>query len=82
MINLINRSECVISGKTNFEILPTISPFPYFMGCTNDLEQDDMLVEMKWGIEKETGMIQLLKLIPENILYQNGVVQAKLKNMD
>ena len=72
MINLINRSECVISGKTNFETLPTISPFPYFMGCTNDLEQDDMLVEMKWGIEKETGMIQLLKLIPENILYQNA----------
>ena len=52
MIDLINRPECVVSGKTNFEILPTISPFPYFMGCTNDLQQKDTLIEMKWVIEK------------------------------
>ena len=72
MINLFNRINCIVSNKTDFELLPTTSPFPFFMGCTDKPQQNAILVEMQWAIEKETGMIQLLKLIPEKILYENS----------
>lgn len=84
MFELIDRPECVVTGNTNFEILPSPSPFPYFMGCTNAPQENDILVEMQWAIEKKTGMIQLLKLIPEEILYEkshgSGEIGKKWEN--
>ena len=70
MVELIKRDSCVISGGNDFEILPAISPFPFFMGCTNRPQEEDLFVDMNWAIEKRSGMIQLLSVIPEKTLYE------------
>ena len=71
-MELIDRNFCVISGNKNLEKLPSTPAFPYFMGCVEQKEEEDIFVEMNWGIDKETGLIQLTKLIPLDILYKNS----------
>ena len=40
------------------------------MGCTNRPQEEDLFVDMNWAIEKRSGMIQLLSVIPEKTLYE------------
>jgi SAM-dependent methyltransferase len=39
------------------------------MGCTDEPFEDDICLDMKWSIDKESGMIQLMDLVPLDILY-------------
>lgn len=70
------RPESVITDKSNLVSLYTIKDFPVFFGCVNTLPKDDLYADMEWGIDPETGVIQLIKLIPLEILYQSQHVDG------
>jgi hypothetical protein len=69
-MKLIERSDDVITGNSNMEDLHTIGSFPVFMGCVDHPAKEDINVDQTWHINKDTGVLQLKKLIPLDILYQ------------
>jgi len=77
-MELINRVFNLIDGKDDVEVLGTMKDFPVFMGCVNKNSEEDLCVDMTWGISKSTGIVQLQKLIPLDVLYaenhDSGVV--------
>ena len=69
-IDLIERPLSVVTGKHNLEELYVLKHFPVFLGCVESELEDDIFADMHWCIDPDTGVIQLSKLIPLNILYQ------------
>lgn len=69
-MNLLERTSDVITGDTNMEDLHTIPDFPVFMGCVDHPEEQDIVAELTFQINKNSGFLQLKKLIPLDILYQ------------
>ena len=69
---LIDRSRDVITGKTDLEELHKFKRFPVFMGCTENPEKEDLLVDMTFWISKSSGMIQLNPVLPLEIVYQES----------
>lgn len=67
----IGRNKSVITGKENLEHLYTFKDFPVFMGCVETPQEDDVVADMEWNICRDTGLIQLGKLLPLEILYLN-----------
>ncbi|HAS85079.1 MAG TPA: methyltransferase [Candidatus Yonathbacteria bacterium] len=65
------RTKSLITGKENLEHLHTFENFPVFMGCVDAPQDEDIVADMVWDICKDTGLIQLRKLIPLEILYRN-----------
>ena len=53
------------------EDLHSIAEFPVFMGCVDHAQDEDLVAEMTWHISRESGVIQLKRLIPLEILYQS-----------
>ena len=80
-MELIDRNFCVLSGNKNLEDLPGLKKFPFFMGCVTHESKYDKFVEMKWGIEYKTGLIQLKKLIPLDVLYENSHGSGSIGNI-
>ncbi len=74
--NYINRFKSVITKKENLEHLYLFKNFPVFFGCVETPESDDIVADMDWAIDPETGVIQLIKLIPLDILYQEQHVDG------
>ena len=68
-MELINRVFNVIDGKDDVEFLGAMADFPVFMGCVNKNSEENLCVDMTWGISKSTGIVQLQKLIPLDVLY-------------
>ena len=68
-MEIINRQRCVVSGKDDLEFLYSFKNFPVFMGCMTQTKDSDVLFDMDWVISKSTGIIQLKKLIPLDVLY-------------
>lgn len=66
----IKRPQSVVTGKENLEHLYTFKNFPVFFGCVGTPQSDDVVADMEWGIDPDTGVVQLTKLIPLEILYQ------------
>lgn len=75
-IRYIKRKKSVITGKENLEHLYTFKDFPVFFGCVEDGPEKDIRADMSWAICPESGVIQLDKLIPLNILYQEQHVDG------
>ena len=75
-MNYINRDKSVITKKQNLEHLYTFKDFPVFFGCTSESKDKDITLDMVWGIDPETGIIQLSKLVPLDILYMEQHVDA------
>ena len=67
--NNIRRNHSVVSYRENLEHLYTFNDFPIFMGCTNEPFEQDMFMDMTWTIDIDSGLIQLLDLVPLEILY-------------
>jgi len=65
----INRNKSLITGKENLEHLYTFKNFPVFIWCTEDRKENDLLADMSFSICKDTGFIQLDKVLPLNIIY-------------
>jgi len=68
-MNLLKRQRDVILDNPDLENLYSFPQFPVFMGVTNALENEDLLVDMCWEISKGSGMIQLNPLLPLQVLY-------------
>lgn len=66
----IERKASVLTRKDNLEHLYTLHNFPVFPGCVDVPQETDIFADMDWAIDRETGVIQLTKLVPLDILYQ------------
>ena len=69
-MKLIERKHSVISGKEDLEQLVVLKHFPVFFSCTDKSPEEDLFADMTWCIERETGIIQLSKVVPLEVLYQ------------
>jgi SAM-dependent methyltransferase len=76
VIECILRNKSVITQKSNLEHLHTIKDFPVFFGCSTEPPEKDLVADMVWKIDPETGLIQLSELIPLDILYMEQHVDA------
>lgn len=72
MLHMIERERCVISKELSLDKLYTFKNFPIFMGVTDQDESMDKVADMDFVIAKDSGMIQLKKLIPSDELYKNS----------
>ena len=72
----IPRNRSVLTGKDNLEPLHTVTDFPVFFGCVDTPPDDDIVADMEWKIDPDTGVIQLAKLVPLEILYQSQHVDG------
>ena len=71
----IERTKSVITGA-NLEIIHKFKNFPVFFGCTDLSKENDLVADMLWGIDPKCGAIQLTKLVPLEILYQEQHVDG------
>ena len=65
----IDNTKSVITGS-ELEIIHKFKNFPVFFGCTDLPKKNDLVANMIWGIDPKSGAIQLTKLVPLKILYQ------------
>lgn len=63
------RDKCLINGENTLETLYVLKDFPVFIGCTEEDISKDLKADMHFDICKETGFIQLRKLLPLNLIY-------------
>jgi len=68
-MTLIERESCCATGKSDLEPLYEFPSFPVFMGCVDQPQVEDLKQDMSWYISRSSGLIQLKKLLPLNILY-------------
>jgi hypothetical protein len=71
----IDRTKSVITGN-DLEIIYKFENFPVFFGCTDSPKKNDLVASMIWGIDRKSGAIQLIKLVPLEILYQEQHVDG------
>ena len=55
-----------------FEPLLTIKEFPIKMGVTVEPRENDICEDLSFIIDKSSGMVQLEKLVPQDILYADA----------
>ena len=75
-MNLIERNKDVLTGSRDLEKLHSLMKFPVFMGCVDHPRIEDLFAELTWQISKESGFLQVAKLIPLDILYQSQHVSS------
>jgi hypothetical protein len=68
-MKLIERDQCAVTGGFDLEPLYDFPNFPVFMGCLSQPEDMDLKQNMSWCISRDSGLIQLKKLLPLDILY-------------
>ena len=69
LVDYIERPLSVVTGKKT-EFLYEFENFPLFCGCVDTPSEKDLSATMRWEIDPESGTIQLSRLIPSEILYQ------------
>lgn len=67
----IERVRDVITQRADLEDIYTINDFPIFPGVSEKPLSEDIFVELTFSISKGSGMIQLKKLVPEEVLYHD-----------
>jgi hypothetical protein len=67
----VTRNSNILEIKSDFKKLITIKSFPVFLGCVKTKTSKDLFTDQTWQIDKKSGMIQLKKLIPLDILYKS-----------
>lgn len=70
-MKLVERREDVITGSSDLEDLYTLEKFPVFMGSVLNAASEDLVEDMAWSISRDSGFIQLKKLLPLEVLYQS-----------
>jgi 2-polyprenyl-3-methyl-5-hydroxy-6-metoxy-1,4-benzoquinol methylase len=66
------RISCCLVRGDPLEHLYTFFDFPVFMGCTELDADTDITFDMEWCVGRSSGLIQLRKLLPLNVLYGNS----------
>lgn len=70
------RAESVLTGKANLEQLHCFPNFPVFFGTVDKPATEDLHADMDWAIDPETGVVQLTRLIPLDVLYSEQHVDG------
>ncbi|KKW46704.1 MAG: hypothetical protein A3A43_02530 [Candidatus Liptonbacteria bacterium RIFCSPLOWO2_01_FULL_56_20] len=68
-LTLITRDRSVVTGKKRLEHVLTYTHHPVFIACTDEPAERDVFTDMSFSICKDSGIIQLDKLIPLDVLY-------------
>ena len=68
-MSTIERNHCAVTGKKDVEPLYNFRSFPVFMGCVEQVVELDLREDMNWSISRGSGLIQLHKLLPLEVLY-------------
>ncbi len=68
-MKLIVRYKDIILDSPDMEELHTLNSYPVFMGCVDHDPINDLRAEQTWEICRSSGILQLKKLIPLDILY-------------
>ena len=63
------REKSIITREKSLEFLFELKAFPTFIGCTSSPKSDDIFADMVWMICKDSGMIQLERLLPPQMVY-------------
>ncbi len=66
---MIQRNKDMYLENRDLEYLYTMNRFPVYCGVTDILEKEDQFEDLEWMISKGSGMIQLGKLLPLEVLY-------------
>jgi hypothetical protein len=69
-VHLTERNTDVATGASNLEDLHLLADFPVFMGSVEHEQSEDLVADMSWSISRDSGLIQLKKLLPLDVLYQ------------
>jgi hypothetical protein len=77
-MKLVERKVDIITGSSNLEDLYTLEKFPVFMGSVLHDASEDLVEDMAWSISKDSGFIQLKKLLPLDILYQSQTTTSAI----
>ena len=77
-MKLIERTQDVVIGSTDLEDLHTLKNFPIFMGTVEHDQTEDIVCDMSWSISRESGLIQLKKLLPLEILYKSQTTTSSI----
>jgi hypothetical protein len=77
-MQLIERTKCVVTGSDCLEDLHTVPNFPVFMGTVGGDSSGDLTSDMSWTISRDSGLIQLKKLLPLEVLYQSQTTTAAI----
>lgn len=72
----IVRDRSVLTNKPNLEVLHVFKDFPVFFGTVDTPAAADLRAPMEWAIDPETGIVQLTKVIPLEILYREQHVDG------
>lgn len=71
-MDYIIRDTSVLTRKKSLEPLYIFKDFPVFMGCSTEIDESkDIKADMSFSICKETGIVQLDKLLPLDLVYQS-----------
>ncbi len=70
-MQLIERHQDVVTGSPDLEDLHTLASFPVFMGTVDHPQAQDLTAEQSWSISRPSGLVQLKKLLPLDVLYQS-----------
>ena len=68
----IERKNCCLIEGDDLEHLFTFKKFPVIMGCTDKPVELDLKSDMEWWIGKNSGLIQLKKLLPLDLIYSES----------
>ena len=68
--NSIVRDRSLLDINSNLEHLHTFKNVPASMACTSQEEVEDIFMNQTWDICKNTGLIQLRKLFPLELVYK------------
>jgi SAM-dependent methyltransferase len=70
-MEIIKRSQCLLTGTEDIEPIYSFKKFPVYMGCVDpNLSNNDLFCDMEWGCSKSSGSVQLMNLIDPTLLYQ------------
>lgn len=58
----LQRLGCILDESDPILPVRTIKSFPVFMGTIADLPQNDQFLDMKFGVSKKNGIVQLMEI--------------------
>ena len=66
----ILRNSSILKKKSKLEHLHTFNNCPASMACTIQDQNEDLVMDQIWDICQKTGLIQLRKIFPLEVVYQ------------
>jgi len=68
-LNTVKRETSVLFQDSQLKEFCSFKEFPIYMGSDEEEYSQDLFVDMKWGYCEKSGLVQLMELIPLDLLY-------------